>query len=87
MSQRHGFLFPQPLSEMVRGFLTINFYPHKVPSSFTILTVLCKIILITYKNVNISRFFKKKIYFMYRSTLQLSLDTPEEGIRSHYRWL
>ena len=24
---------------------------------------------------------------MYMSTLQLSLDTPEEGIRSHYRWL
>jgi len=24
---------------------------------------------------------------MYVSTLQLSSDTPEEGIRSHYRWL
>jgi hypothetical protein len=34
--------------------------------------------------------FKKKdvfIYFMYVSTLSLSSDTPEEGIRSHYRWL
>jgi hypothetical protein len=27
------------------------------------------------------------IYFMYVSTLSLSSDTPEEGIRSHYRWL
>jgi hypothetical protein len=27
------------------------------------------------------------IYFMYMSTLYLSSDTPEEGIRSHYRWL
>jgi hypothetical protein len=27
------------------------------------------------------------IYFMYMSTLSLSSDTPEEGIRSHYRWL
>ena len=25
-------------------------------------------------------------YFMYVSTLFLSSDTPEEGIRSHYRW-
>jgi hypothetical protein len=33
---------------------------------------------------------KKKglfIYFMYMSTLQLSSDTAEEGIRFHYRWL
>jgi hypothetical protein len=27
------------------------------------------------------------IYLMYVSTLSLSSDTPEEGIRSHYRWL
>jgi hypothetical protein len=27
------------------------------------------------------------IYFMNMGTLQLSSDTPEEGIRSHYRWL
>jgi hypothetical protein len=27
--------------------------------------------------------FKKNIYFIYRSTLQLSSDTPEEGIRSY----
>jgi hypothetical protein len=27
------------------------------------------------------------IYFMYMSTLQLSSDTPEEGIRFHYRYL
>ena len=27
------------------------------------------------------------IYFMYVSTLSLSSDTPEESIRSHYRWL
>jgi hypothetical protein len=26
-------------------------------------------------------------YSMYVSTLSLSSDTPEEGIRSHYRWL
>jgi hypothetical protein len=33
-------------------------------------------------------FFKDLfIYFMYISTLQLSSDTPEEGIGSHYRWL
>jgi hypothetical protein len=30
--------------------------------------------------------FLLKIYF-YVSTLLLSSDTPEEGIRSHYRWL
>ena len=28
-----------------------------------------------------------KIYFIYISTLSLSSDTPEEGIRSLYRWL
>jgi hypothetical protein len=27
------------------------------------------------------------ISFMYMSTLSLSSDTPEEGTRSHYRWL
>jgi hypothetical protein len=32
-------------------------------------------------------FFKKRIYFMYVSTLSMSSDTPEEGVRSHYRWL
>lgn len=26
-------------------------------------------------------------YFMYKSTLQLPTDPPEEGIRSYYRWL
>ena len=26
------------------------------------------------------------IYFMYVSSLLLSSDTPEEGIRFHYRW-
>ena len=32
---------------------------------------------------------KKKIYLFceYMSTLSLSSDTPEESIRSHYRWL
>jgi hypothetical protein len=29
----------------------------------------------------------KKIYLFYMSTLSLPSDTPEEGIRSHYRWL
>ena len=34
-------------------------------------------------------FFKKYlfVYFMCMSTPLLSSDTPEEGIRSHYRWL
>jgi hypothetical protein len=32
-------------------------------------------------------FFLRLIYFIHTSTLQLSSDTPEEGIRSHYRWL
>jgi hypothetical protein len=32
-------------------------------------------------------FFLRFIYFMYVSTLSLSSDTPEEGIRSHYGWL
>ena len=27
------------------------------------------------------------ICFMYAGILSLSSDTPEEGIRSHYRWL
>ena len=30
---------------------------------------------------------KKFIYFIHMSTLYLSSDTAEEGIRSHYRWL
>jgi hypothetical protein len=30
---------------------------------------------------------KRFIYFMYMSMPLLSSDTPEEGIRSHYRWL
>jgi hypothetical protein len=32
-------------------------------------------------------FFKRIIYCIYVSTLQLSSDTPEEAIGSHYRWL
>jgi hypothetical protein len=32
-------------------------------------------------------FFFEIIYFIYVSTLSLSSDTPEEGIRSHYRWV
>jgi hypothetical protein len=33
-------------------------------------------------------FFKKKIYLLlYLSTLKLSSDAPEEGVRSHYGWL
>ena len=36
----------------------------------------------------IDRNLKKRfIYFIYRSTLSLSSHTPEEGVRSHYRWL
>lgn len=36
---------------------------------------------------NPNPFLKRFIYFMYMSTLWLSSDTPEEGVRSHYRWL
>jgi hypothetical protein len=32
-------------------------------------------------------FLKYFIYFIYVSTPLLSSDTPEEGIRPHYRWL
>ena len=33
-------------------------------------------------------FFKKRIiYLLFVSTLSLSSDTPEEGVRPHYRWL
>jgi hypothetical protein len=32
-------------------------------------------------------FLRFIFYFMYMSTPLLSSDTPEEGIRSHYRWL
>jgi hypothetical protein len=32
--------------------------------------------------------FLRFVYFIYReSTLWLFSDTPEEGVRSHYRWL
>jgi hypothetical protein len=26
------------------------------------------------------------LFYVYMNTLSLSSDTPEEGIRSHYRW-
>jgi hypothetical protein len=29
----------------------------------------------------------KDLFFIRISSLQLSSDTPEEGVRSHYRWL
>ena len=32
-------------------------------------------------------YLEQVIYLMYMSTLSLSSDTPEEGIRSLYRWL
>jgi len=32
-------------------------------------------------------FLLRFIYLFYVGTLLLSSDTPEEGIRSHYRWL
>jgi hypothetical protein len=32
-------------------------------------------------------YFYLFIFFIYMNTLELSSDTPEEGIRSHYRWL
>jgi hypothetical protein len=34
-----------------------------------------------------AQLFLKIYLFMYMSALSLSSDTPEEGIRSHYRWL
>jgi hypothetical protein len=36
---------------------------------------------------SVSRFFFKVYLFMYRSTLSLSSDIPEEDIWFHYRWL
>jgi hypothetical protein len=41
------------------------------------------------KNFKIVPIFFKDlfVYFMYLSTLQLSSDAPEEGVRSYYRWL
>jgi hypothetical protein len=41
---------------------------------------------VTSRNAPQTFFLKRVIYFMYVSTLSLSSDTPEEGIRSHYRW-
>jgi hypothetical protein len=40
-------------------------------------------------NMDLFAFFSffPPIYFIYMSTSQLSSDKPEEGIRSHYRWL
>jgi len=32
-------------------------------------------------------FLKIYLFILYMSTLSPSSDTPEEGIRSHYRWL
>jgi hypothetical protein len=32
-------------------------------------------------------FFLRFVYLLYVSTLWLSSDTPEEGVRSHYGWL
>jgi hypothetical protein len=37
--------------------------------------------------VYLSFFFFKDLFIMYIGTLELSSNTPEEGIRSHYRWL
>ena len=37
------------------------------------------------KMLYVSCHLKKKIYLMYMSTTSLSSDTPEEGIRPHYR--
>ena len=51
---------------------------------------LCVSLLVLWDLLNnlIDRNFKKRfIYFIYRSTLSLSSHTPEEGVRSHYRWL
>jgi hypothetical protein len=42
-----------------------------------------------FQKLTLPSFFKKDlfIYFIYMSTLLLSSDTLEEGIRTHYRWL
>ena len=40
-----------------------------------------------YISMLLSAFFFLKIYLFYMSTLLLSSDIPEEGIRSNYRWL
>jgi hypothetical protein len=45
------------------------------------------VVLITEPSLQHSLPLLKKIYFIYMSTLQLSSDTLEECIRSHYRWL
>jgi hypothetical protein len=37
--------------------------------------------------LSVFKIFLKDIYFMYMSTLSLSSDTPEENIKSHYKWL
>ena len=47
-----------------------------------------QMLLTTEPSLQSTIFFKDLfIYFMYMSTPLLFPDAPEEGIRSHYRWL
>jgi hypothetical protein len=60
------------------------------PSSISQLSRVCPIVigLLGPKARKTAFFFFFKIYLFYLlSTLRLSSDTPEEGIRSDYRWL
>jgi hypothetical protein len=36
---------------------------------------------------SVVQFFKRFLFIIMISTLLLSSDTPEEGVRSHYKWL
>jgi hypothetical protein len=38
-------------------------------------------------NSRLSAHSGQKIYLLYLSTMYLSSDAPEEGVRSHYGWL
>jgi hypothetical protein len=49
------------------------------------LIALLKVLSSNPRNHMEKKFLKDFIYFIYMSTLSLSSDTLEEGIRSHYR--
>ena len=53
-----------------------------------VLLLTCLLKAVVYIDTTLFFYFKELfIYFMYISTLSLSSETPEEGIRSHYRGL
>jgi len=65
--------YPSPWYQLVSyGFTSVNRH-HDQGASLSLSLCLCLCL--------------SKICSTYRSTLLLSSDTPEEGIRSHYRWL